>query len=382
MYLAGQLLHRGAQSEDERRAAEFIQRRFQEFTADVELDEFVAVDNYAYLFASYYTESLVVAVLATFGFPIFAAAYGCTVFLAYLAEFMGHPVFSRFMPKFESQNVIARILATQPQRLFIVAAHYDSGAASPLTSPRMVPWLRPLHRLFLFCMVAVIATCAAEGAGFSSGGVYPLAVMYVRWSCVGVLLSAALSMFYASSRNEDIRGANNNASGVAALLRLGQRLAEKPIESADVWLVAAGSNEAWMSGMRHFLSTQKPDKRNTYILNVEGVGAGTLHYLTAEGILHRGKSDRSMVAAAEETASAFGVTPAVMRAVPSAAHIPMARGYHATTLMGLDGQGRPRNWNWYTDLVTEVEESTIAQAADFAEALLRRLGDDLSPPRP
>ena len=38
MFLAGELLHRGAQTHLERRAAEFLRDRFREYTLDVEVD--------------------------------------------------------------------------------------------------------------------------------------------------------------------------------------------------------------------------------------------------------------------------------------------------------------------------------------------------------
>lgn len=371
MFLAGQLLHRGAQTNDERRAAQFIRERFQQYTADVELDDFYSLDNYTYLFASYYAEFVVVAVLSLWWTSI-AAVYGAVVFMAYLAEFTGYQVFSRFMPQFESQNVIARILAPRPERLFVVMAHYDSGCAHPFTHPRVLPWLRPVHLILVACMTLVVGTCAADALGAFAGAT-PLITAPLRWAAVAILTCAALAMFYAETQVEDIRGANGNASGVAAMLRLAERLAAAPLETADVWFLAAGSHEAWMAGARHFLKTQSLDKPRTYLLNIEGVGAGSLHYLTGEGMLRLMPANPAMIAAAARNAPRFNARPATLQAVPSGAHLPLARGYQTLTLMGLDEKGIPPHWNWFTDLVTAVDEKAIASAAAFAEALLRDL---------
>ena len=92
LFLAGKLAHRGAQTDEEREAAHFLQRRFREYTPNVEIDDFSAIENYLYLFASYLTEFLVVAVLAVW-FPAFATVYGIGVFLVYWAEFMGWRIF-------------------------------------------------------------------------------------------------------------------------------------------------------------------------------------------------------------------------------------------------------------------------------------------------
>ncbi len=376
MYLAGRLLHRGAQTEDERHAAEFIRKRLSEYTSDVEMDPFHTIENYPYLFASYYSEFFVVGVLAIW-WPWVALVYGSCAFLAYLAEFMGYRVFSRLPPQFESQNVIARFLAPRPKHLFVVTAHYDSGCASPLTHPDILPKLRILHLGVVACMVVVLCTCATDGLGQLENISYPLTA-YLRWTAVGLLMCAAFAMFYASTQGEDIRGANVNASGVAALLRLGAQLEKDPLETADVWLVATGSHEAWMSGMRHFLTTQKLDKRSTHLLNVEGIGAGRLHHLRGEGVMHFMRSGKALVSAATATGHAYGAVSGVLRAIPSAAHVPLARGYNAMTIMGLDRRGLPLHWNAVSDRMAEVNEENIARGADLSEAVLRRLEQDLA----
>ena len=372
MYLAARLLHRGAQTHLERDAAEYLRDRLKTYTADVEMDDFSAIENPTYLFASYYAEFLVVSVLAIW-WPRFALVYGGLVFLAYLAEFLGYPLFSRFLPQYESQNVVARFMAPRAKRLCIVTAYYDSGSASPLSDPGIVPWLRRAHFLMLTCMALVLATCAVEALPLRTDGGFTF-IAHLRWIAVGVLLSAAVALFYISTQHEDIRGANSNASGVAGLLSLAARFNEKPLDNTDLWLIATGSHEGWMSGIRHFLAThQNLDRKNTLFINLESVGAGRLHYLTAEGMLHRYPADADLLSAAQEYASDHDATPATLSAVPSGAHVLLARGFRTLSIMGLDEQGLPVNWNWFDDKITEVDENAIARAAGLAEAVLRRL---------
>jgi len=375
MFLAGQLMHRSAQTQEERRAAEYILGRFKEHTLNAEIDDFYSIDNFSYLFASYYGEFLVVALFA-FWWPLMAGLYGTGILIAYLAEFLGFTVFSRFMPHYETQNVMARFLAPRPEHLFIITAYYDSGYAGPMTQPGRIRWIRPIHHLVVFCMVIVTASCFTEALGVFTDTAQPYA-LYVRWASVLCLLSVAAFLFISSSQTDDIRGANNNASGVAALLNLCERLARQPIETADVWLVAAGSQEAWMSGIHRLLKSNRLDEEQTYILNLEAVGAGTLHYLTGEGMLNLMPASKDMVSAAEKVAGEFNVTPAVLRHVPSAMHIPLAHGYRAMSIMGLDKNRFPVNWNCVADLVTAVEEPMIERASLFAEATLRHLQAEL-----
>jgi hypothetical protein len=44
--------------------------------------------------------------------------------------------------------------------------------------------------------------------------------------------------------------------------------------------------------------------------------------------------------------------------------------------MGLDERGLPPHWNQISDRVTAVDEKTIARAADFSEALIRKLATE------
>jgi len=371
MFLAGELLHRGAQTHFERRAAEFIRDRFRARTRDVEVDDFHAIENPLYLFGSYFGEFLAVGVLA-FAWPAFALAYGLGLLIAFLAEFHGVRLFERLLPEFETQNVIARIRARQPRRVIVVTAHYDSGGASPVSLPGVIPWLRPGLIVCLSCMVLVLATCGVEAWADMRGQSLDW-LLYPRWMAISVLVAVAGILFYASRSVEDIRGANGNASGVAALLQLADRLGPDGIEGTEIWLAATGSHEAWMAGTRRLLRQLRSDPREVHLLNLESVGAGTLHYTVAEGMLGSSRSGAALVAAAERVAQAHGATPAALRKVPSGAHPAFAAGASVMSIMGLDESGVPVAWNQIDDRVTGLDEATVLRAVDFAEALLRDL---------
>ena len=376
MYLAGRLLHRSAQSEFERDAALFIQGRFGEYTPDVSLEPFHAPENYPYLFASYLSEFLIVGAIA-FWWPEVAFGYGLAVFILYMAEFSGFRGLSRFLPQFPSQNVVARFLGTRPRCTIVVTAYYDSGCAWPLVAPERIRLLRPAHLILVGCMVVAIATCAADALALPDSLPNTVSAS-IRWTAIGILGLAALTLFLTASQGEDIRGANNNASGVAALLGLAQKLKDQPLEDADVLLVATGSHEAWMSGMRHFLSAHRLPRGDTYFLNLEGVGAGRLYYLKTEGFLHRLAADPAMTGLANALSVGHPIHPGSLRAVPTEAHAPLSRGMKAMTVMGLDRSGVPAHWCQIEDRVTGVETAQIAEVIDFSavyiEALARQHG--------
>jgi len=369
--LAGRLAHRAANTDNERVAAEYIRDRLREYAPDAALDDFYSPDNPWYLFASYYAEFTVVSVLAIW-WPRVALCYGAVVFLAYLAEFMGYRVMGRFVPQFETQNVVARFLAPRPERQLVVMAHYDSGTVGPLAHRPDAHRLRTTQLAVVACMVVVIFTCALQAVGAFDEDLlwYNTAA---RWTAAVGLLGAAAMLAYAEGRSEYSRGANDNASGVAALLRLAQRFAERPIESADVYLVATGSNQTWMNGARHFVKMQALDRHTAYFLNLDGVGAGDLRYTTAEGMLHMAPCDDEMIRAARAEASSFQAEPCRLRTACSDALIPLARGYKTIEITAVDESIPAPTDQPLRDTLVHVDYDLTARAADFAEAVLRRL---------
>jgi Zn-dependent M28 family amino/carboxypeptidase len=82
-----------------------------------------------------------------------------------------------------------------------------------------------------------------------------------------------------------VPGANDNASGVAALLALAGRLASDPLDETEVLLVFPGSEEAGMGGMRAFLAAHVLDPARTFVLGLDTVGSGTPIVARAEGAL-------------------------------------------------------------------------------------------------
>lgn len=372
-FLAGTLPHRDAFSPEEREAADYAAARLRRSNPLTHLEPFGAFESHRQLFAAYYGEFLVVAFIAIW-WPRVAFVYGALVFLGYVAEFMGFRLLSRFLPEYASHNVQARFLGTRPRCEIVVTAGLDSGRASSLTRPRLLPWLRWIHLGLLGCMLLTAGTAAAEALGILG----PAAEAYLpiaRWLAAGLLGTAALYLLYTGVEAEETRGANMNASGAAAALALAEALRERPVEEADVLVALTGAQEAWMAGARHLLGSTSFDTGRTYWLNIEAVGSGQLHYLTAEGFLNLNRADPRMIACAEAEAPSHGATPRYLRAAPTGAHPVHARGLRAMTIMALGPSGVPGPWHGVEDTLAAVDAEQVARAARFAEGIVRRLAE-------
>lgn len=378
-YLAGSLPHRGAYTENERQASEYLRERFLEHTPDVEVDAFTSIESYYYLFASYYAEFVFVGIAAIW-FPRLAFGYGVLVFLAYLAEFTTYRLTARLLPQYESQNVVARFLAPDPASLFVVTANYDSPREGPLNVPQARDHLRTAHLVLVACMMVVLISCAADGFGIFADAEFRPDVV-IRWGAVGCLLGAAAVLFFQEMGGEFSSGAVNNASGVALLLALAERIRNAPLaDQAEVWLVATGAKDAWMSGMHHFVKSHRLDRATTYFLHIDRVGTPRLRYVTAEGLLHAFPCDPEMLDAARRIASEHAAEPLRDRGFPSDALVTLARGYKALRITALEPEPVGEQDVVLPDGLARVDYRAILRAAAFVEGTLRGLTSPVARP--
>ena len=75
-------------------------------------------------------------------------------------------------------------------------------------------------------------------------------------------------MFAQIGSTRVVPGANDNGTGVVALIELARRLAEQPTSSVRVLLVSTGSEESFMEGMQAFMRRHAPSlpREDTFFL--------------------------------------------------------------------------------------------------------------------
>ena len=379
-HLTGDLPHRGGITENERKAAEYIAGRFSEHTPLTQIEDFYSIEAYPYLFSMYYAEFFFVAILGLV-WPWVALVYGFVVFLMYLGEFTGYSMMSRLLPQFETQNVTARIPGTNPQRLIVITAHYDSPKAYTWTEGRRAGQVRGLHVGLVAAMLLVLASCGAQGFGIFAGAAFRPDLL-VSAAAVGILLAGAWVLFTGARRAPYTAGANNNASGVSVLIALAKRLTARPLSSSDVMLVATGAKETWLSGMRHLFRGLRDEKSSVFFVNVAGVGGGQLRYVIGEGMMHVYSAGAELLRAAHAIAPDHAARPLIWRNLPTDALIPMSRGFEAITLIATGPEDLPTAWNSEADVAGDIDLSAVGRGADFVEGLIRRVDNSAASANP
>ena len=268
-------------SDAERRAARHLAERLEGLGREVVVEPFAVWPAWAVG----YSINAIIAVVGSV-LSVSSAKLGTgLVLLATVLTFLDlsgiTPTTRRLVGRRASQNVVSWGERERPGALLLLA-HYDSG---PTRS-----W--PLRPLFL-ALLLLLACCVLRVGGMSGTALTVLQflptvalILYVP-----LLLDIALSPAAA--------GENDNASGVALVLRLAERL--DFLEGFGVHVIFTGSQKAMAQGSRAFLKQHEKQfaRDRTVVLNVDSVGSGELRLTTKEGPLLTVRSHPQLVGLVE-----------------------------------------------------------------------------------
>ncbi len=292
----------------ERRAAELVADRLLRRGLEVEQRAFAAYPT----FALPYGAALGVA-LAGLPFarrrPLISAALAAGGAALTSAEdgLVQRPL-SRALARRSSRNLVTTIEPRGvPRRTVCLVCHLDSSRSGLM-----------FHRRFLSFLHGWIAAQAAAFGVLLAG---PL-LRRVRWgrralaAAYAVLLAGLGILVERELHGEDVPGANDNASGVAAVATLAEELQADPLEETRVVCLFTGCEEAGVLGADAFVreldqdgdpledSTPPHGWRSWSFLNFDGVGApATLRFLRHEGVLRNWPSDAVLTRVAEGIAA-------------------------------------------------------------------------------
>lgn len=195
-------------------------------------------------------------------------------------------------------------------------------------------------------------------------------------------LGAALSLGSAAAfadigRAPVVAGANDNLSGVAALLALARELVTEPPANARVIFLSAGAEESFEEGSQAFLrrhAAEFPAGR-THVIAIDAVGSPYLLLVEGEGMLERLEYDAALKDTIETAAHREGI-PIVREhwlSFGSDALAGLRAGHPSVLVASFDDMKLPANYHWKTDVPDNVDYETVAQAATVIEAAVRLL---------
>jgi hypothetical protein len=227
--LAGEIGPRPATTDAEARAADYIQGLFEERGLEVERQEFDAPHTYSWAYVLYHVLIIGCAIGSRWApWPAFVVAL--VVAIVFFYDLDTRFGLTSIMPKGPSQNVIAKHIpkAWRGERTsrIVIVAHYDSAKSSLAFSPSMVKSFAFTFGLMKWCTylvpVAILVGAVPWTAKWHTYTWYA-AMAVSAYLLVPLFINVHRELFMKATD-----GANDNASGVAAMLEVMERVVPAP----------------------------------------------------------------------------------------------------------------------------------------------------------
>lgn len=366
--------HRGSATAAEAAAAADLRRWLEELGYRVQEQPFRAPRDTLYLGPAAVMVAFLEAAVFGLWFPGLALL-GAALFLGpMVGEMLGSRLdFDRLLPLYASQNVVARRPgAGDARQTLVISAHYDTQRASYLFHPRFAPWLQPYFNMVYASLMLIPAGLALRWA--FPGAAWPTWVLGI-----GSALTALNVAFLLICRftGKHINGANDNGSGVALLLALAERWAKEPLTGVEPIFLLTGAEEVGTRGMKHFVRHCGLDPASTFFINLDNLGAGTLHYLAGEGMLAYKPYCERLCALAETVGTEHPALPGGIRRkqnllLPTDGLPPTVAGFRTITFIAFSEDGQLVDYHWYTDRLDHIDQALLASTESFLWAYLRR----------
>jgi hypothetical protein len=375
-------LERGAGSEGETQAADWIASRLRAAGAPARVESAEYRDGYARLLGPLGSAATICGAVALTGRHRRAAALIAGLGGLAIADDVDNRwrVWRRLVARpRKTTNVVAEIGDPAASRTLVVLAHHDAAPTG---------WIfdQSLQRAIARRFPALIARANTSlplwwptiGAPLvvSLGAIANRRGLLVAGTATGAL---SMSVGIDIARHRIVPGANDNLSAVAALVDLAERLRDRPIAGVRVVLASCGAEEVLQGGIYGFVDRHlRPlDPARTSVLNLDTIGSPRLVMLEGEGVLrieeYPGRPFRDLIA---DTAAAEGI-PLVrgQRARSSTdSVIPSRAGYPTATITSFEPDTKLlSNYHLPTDTPENLDYATVREAVDLTEAVARRL---------
>jgi len=291
------------------------------------------------------------------------------------------PLFSRWLPAAGSLNAVGRVGSSSPSQRVVLCAPLDTGQSRRISADLLAGWNarrmdptpspRPAWSPAAVAEILLWSAAAAVFARWLGASGFLLAASAMS---IGIALAVGALVSLRQARAHRAAGANDNASGVAAMLTAAEQLLALLPRGVELWVVGSGAGSAGCSGMRAFVDAHRdwsPD--HTIFIHFKCVGGGSLHYIRREGPLGDIAYFSQLVELARRVSASglFGELTPVDWPEDTDGGVAVRAGFQALSLITLEADGLPRNHRPASDLPASLDMATVIRAADFGAAVAR-----------
>jgi hypothetical protein len=367
-------------SAGERAAAEWVAARLLTSDTGVALEDEPSWGTFPPTATGTGLLGIVGAALVLSGRRLGGALLALAVFAGIVDEAQNGPrILRRLMRRRRTTvNVVGRVGDSAAPATLVVLAHHDApqtGALFDQTLQRRLHERAP-ELLERFKTPLPQWWIGLAGPLATLAGALTARRRYARAGlAIGALGTAAVADIW---RSETVQGANDNLSGVAALVALAELLREQPVPGLRVLLVSCGAEETLQDGIRAFVSSHRDelDPARTAFVNLDTVGSPHLVMLEAEGPVwmesYAGPWLRDLV---ETHAERLGV--GLLRGFRARAStdsvIPSRAGYAIATIVSVTDWMSPANYHLPSDVPANLDYASVADATRLVYSVAREL---------
>ncbi len=285
----------------------------------------------------------------------------------------------------EALNVLAEIPPVEAAtHTIVVHAHHDAAHTGLVFHPA----LAKLTARIAGRLIERIGGTPAPLWGAAAGPVLVAlgAMLGRRRTRVagGVLSAGYAAAMWNIAHSSVVPGANDNLSGVTALLMVAGALRSRRCRNLRVLLLSTGSEESFLEGMEHFAARHfdgLPVERTTFLC-LESIGSPELMLLSGEGLLRLHRYPQEPRRTLEQLAGQLGISlhkPFRYR-LATDGQLPLRAGYPAAVISSIDFYKAPSNYHWPSDRPENLCLATLADAARLTVRFIEEL-DRVSAPR-
>ena len=304
-----------------------------------------------------------------------AAALGLVTLISFLLE-ISHRTnpLPWFLPMERSQNVWAVAMPEgEARQRVVLTGHVDTHrAALAMQSPGLWQLFQVLTLLSGLANVALVGVFIW---GIFTPDPLPRTVALI----LAILPLIGMVFTLQPDTAPFVAGANDNATGAAAVLAFAERLKAQPLANTAVYLVNTGCEEVGCIGLVDWIrrhAAQAPGARYLVLDNIGGKGS-EVNYVLDETVLLPVKSSPELVAVAERVAKQhpeLGARPFHYRGLYSELSIAVTHGQQALGLLDFDPLTKmPPNFHTSRDDMSNVDPAVLERSEQFAWAILQAI---------
>jgi hypothetical protein len=290
-------------------------------------------------------------------------------------------LFSRWLPSTNSLNVIGRAGSNAPTQRVVLCAELDARQPGWIFSEFLANWnarrvdpaqaSRPTRSPAAIAEILLWSAAAAVVARWLGASGFLLAAATML---LGVALAAGALVSLRQARAAHAPGANDNASGISAMLTAAEQLLALLPRGVELWVVGSGAGGTGCSGMRAFVDAHRDwSPEHTLFIHYKCVGGGALHYIDREGPLGDTAYVSQLVELARRVSASglFGEVTPVDWPEDTEGGVAARAGFQALSLISLEADGLPRNQRQASDLPASLDMESVIRASDFGVAVAR-----------